>query len=112
MKVELSLSAKNLKDVQFRGKSDPFATVTVLKKDKPAIVMGKTETIQNCLDPSFTTTFVLDYELGEPLHFVVGVYDDNKNKKHEKMGSAMFEIGSILGSPGRVVAKEVKEGGM
>lgn len=68
--------------------------------------------IKNTLSPHWTTTFLLDYEFGRPKRVNVGVYDEiRKSKTNKPMGSAVFEIGDVLGSRGGVKAKKLKNGG-
>jgi hypothetical protein len=115
-KVQLSLYAQRLPNVAgaFKGKSDPYAIVTELSGDprnKPT-VLGKTETIKNSLSPRWTTTFLLDYDFGKSTRINVGIYDEiRKATINKPMGSAVFEIGDILGSRGGIKAKKLKNGG-
>lgn len=115
MKVEISLRAKNLKNVAGfgRGKSDPFAVLTLLSNslDMKPKVLGKTEVIHNNLSPDFATTFQVDYSLGESTNLLVNIFDYNQNLKHVPMASAVFDVGSILGARGNTKCKEVKGGG-
>jgi len=120
-KVELSLRAKGLKNTSgFRNVSDPFVIVTLLAPEgsgKQPRVLGRTEVVDNNLNPDWCKTFIFDYELGHMQHFVVTVYDEMKRgeedlNKQKKMGEVQFEIGGILGSPGNVRAKCTKSGGM
>jgi Copine/C2 domain len=112
MRLQLSVWAEDLPNVSTFGAPNPFAVVTVLHKEpgvKPSVV-GKTEVIQKTKSPDWTKIFVLDdFELGKPTHLVVSIYDSNQN---HPMGSSMFEVGSILGAPGNIVAKELKGGGV
>ena len=115
-KVQLSLYAQRLPNVAgaFKGKSDPYAIVTILSgdpRDKPK-VLGKTETIKNTLNPHWTTAFTLDYVFGKSTRINVGIYDEiRKATINKPMGSAVFEIGDILGSRGGIKAKKLKNGG-
>ena len=115
MKIEISLRAKNLKNVAGfgRGKSDPFAVLTLLSNnvDMKPKVLGKTEVIRNNLSPDFATTFQVDYSLGESTNLLVNIFDYNHNLKHVPMASAVFDVGSILGARGNTKCKEVKGGG-
>ena len=55
--------------------------------------------IKNTLSPKWTTNFVFDYEFGKESHINVAIVDEVRKKKNDKpMGSAVFEIGDILGS--------------
>jgi len=54
----------------------------------------------------------MDYGFGKPTRINVGIYDEVRKLNIDKpMGSAVFEIGEILGSPGGVKAKKLKNGG-
>ena len=68
--------------------------------------------IKNSLNPHWTTHFDLDYSLGELIRINVGIYDEiRKSQQHKPMGSAMFEVGEVLGSRGNVKAKQLRKGG-
>jgi len=113
MKVQLSLKATKLENVagRFKGTSDPFAVVTVLSDDnsaKPTIV-GKTEVIKNNLNPDWTKSFILDYEMGKPTNIIVKVFDEVSKGDNISMGSVVFEVGSILGAKGNTKAKKMKK---
>lgn len=115
MKLQISLSASKLKNVAgtFKGVSDPFAVVTLLgnkREDKPRII-GKTEVLKNTLSPDWTTTFQIDYELGQPANLLVKVFDEVKKGDNIPMGSAIFEVGAVLGAKGNSKAKKMKNGG-
>ena len=96
------------------GTSDPYAVVTLLASDaksKPT-VLGKTEVIKNNLSPSFVKRFVLDYEFGQLTHFTITIFDAIRKSKEDKlMGSAMFEVGSIMGKRGNMMAKRLRKSG-
>jgi Ca2+-dependent lipid-binding protein len=103
MKVELSLYAKNLKNVGGAlGVSDPFCVVTSLatQPGAKAVVLGKTEVIRNQLSPNWVRVLIIDYELGTPIKIACSVFDDNKKSANKPMGSAVFEIGELLGARG------------
>jgi len=114
MKLSVSIKASKLKNVAgaFKGQSDPFAVVTLLgnhRGDKPRII-GKTEVIKNTLNPDWVATFTIDYELGEPANLLIKIFDEVEKGDNKSMGSAMFEIGSILGSKGSTKAKRMQNG--
>jgi len=111
----LTLHASQLKNVAGLGKgtSDPFAIVTLLATGpgETPRVLGKTEVIKNTLSPNWTTAFLFDYELGKETHINVSVIDEVRKKSDKPMGSAVFEIGDVLGSRGSTKAKKLKMGG-
>jgi len=114
IKVKIQIHATKLKNVAgaFKGTSDPFAVVTLLAAghNEQPIVLGKTEVIKNTLNPTWTKIFPLDYSLGKLRYINVGVYD-KKSPNEKPMGSAMFEIGDILGLAGNVKGKRLPKGG-
>jgi len=111
--LQLSLHASQLKNVAgiAKGTSDPFAIVTLLANgpNETPRVLGKTEVIKNSLSPNWTTAFLFDYELGKETHINVQVIDEVRKTSDKPMGSAVFEIGDVLGSPGSVKAKKIQE---
>jgi hypothetical protein len=115
-RVQLTLYAQNLRNVAGLGKgtSDPYAVVTLIAsdpRDKPKI-LGKTEVIKNSLSPHWTKHFLIDFELGKPTRINVGIYDEiRKAKTNKAMGSAVFEVGEMLGARGGIKAKKLKHGG-
>ena len=113
-RVRLEIHASKLSNVAGTFKtSDPYAVVTLLSnnpKEQPR-VLGKTEVIPNSLNPRWVTHFDLDYCIGELTRINVGVYDNVKKGTHKPMGSAMFEVGEVLGSRGNIKAKQLRNGG-
>ena len=115
-RVRVELFGSKLKNVAgaFKGTSDPYAIVTRLG-DKPGDapqILGRTEVIKNNLSPHWTTHFDLEYTLGRQTRINVGVYDEVRKAAVDKpMGSAVFEVGDILGSRGNVKAKKLRKGG-
>lgn len=67
--------------------------------------------IKNTLDPRWTTSFLFDYEFGKETFINVSVIDEVRKRSDKPMGSAVFEIGDVLGSRGSVKAKKLKKGG-
>eukprot|EP00588_Corethron_pennatum_P000929 CAMPEP_0194286026 /NCGR_PEP_ID=MMETSP0169-20130528/31651_1 /TAXON_ID=218684 /ORGANISM="Corethron pennatum, Strain L29A3" /LENGTH=237 /DNA_ID=CAMNT_0039032327 /DNA_START=19 /DNA_END=728 /DNA_ORIENTATION=- len=119
--VELSLSARSLKNVAGRKEvSDPFAVVTLLAASSGGgapKVLGRTEVVYDCLSPDWVKTFAFKYDLGQQHHFVVTVYDELKKgverlDKHKKIGQVKFEIGEILGTRGNVRSASMAKGGV
>jgi hypothetical protein len=115
MKVEISLHASKLKNVAgaFKGTSDPFAVVTqvaTVAGEKPK-VLGKTEVVENTLNPQWVKVFYIDYELGTPVKVAVNIFDEVKKGDNKSMGSAVFDIGECLGARGNTKAKKLAKGG-
>jgi hypothetical protein len=109
MKLALSIFAKDLKSSR---KADPFAVVTHVHPEpgKKPTVIGKTETLNDTRDPDWTKLFILEnYELGKPMNIVITIHDENSENN---LGSAMFEVGAILGANGCILGKELQSGGV
>ena len=61
--VEMFFSCKNLKDLDFRGKSDPFISIVISEgKSSKKPITFETEIIKDELNPSFKKTFVTMYK--------------------------------------------------
>ena len=73
-------------------------------------VLGKTEVIHNTLSPQWTTVFKLDYELGTPVKVAVSIFDEETKRSNKPMGSAVFDVGELLGARGNTKAKRLKRG--
>lgn len=116
-KVQITLHAQKLKNVAgaFKGTSDPYAVVTQIASEpgQQPNILGKTEVIKNNLSPHWVKTFTIDYEFSKPTRINVGIYDEVKKNKgsNTAMGSAVFEVGEVLGSRGNIKAKKIKGGG-
>lgn len=61
-KLELFISARGLYDMDVFSKSDPYVKVFFKKSPKmPFAVLGRTETVDNNLNPNFKKSFIVDY---------------------------------------------------
>ena len=97
MKVEVFISARDLKNSDTFSKSDPYC---VLSLQTPGATnysdVGMTEVIQNNLNPNWTKTVDLDYyfEAKQNLKFTVYDYDDSSP---DEMGVAFVTLGELVG---------------
>jgi C2 domain len=114
-RVEISLYAQKLKNTAgFHGISDPYAVVTLLSNQpgQQPVILGKTEVIENNLSPQWIKKFEVDYNFSQNSRINVGIYDATKKGKDDKsMGSAIFEVGEVLGTRGNIKAKKLQRGG-
>lgn len=115
-RVQITLHAQKLKNVAgaFKGTSDPYAVCTIIANEpgEQPQVLGKTEVIKNNLSPHWTKTFEIDYEFSKPTRLNIGIYDEVRKAGNNKpMGTAVFEIGEVLGARGNIKAKKLKNGG-
>lgn len=114
MRLLLSVWAEDLPNASAFGSPDPFAVVTVLSAEpgvKPTL-LGQTEVISDTHSPDWTKSFYIeDFELGKQMNMAISIYDSNQRQSHP-MGSTLFEVGTVLGKPGSIMAKELKGGGI
>ncbi|KAG7401787.1 hypothetical protein PHYBOEH_010250 [Phytophthora boehmeriae] len=103
--VELSLSAKSLKDRDIISKSDPFAVLFV-KSGAAWSKIGQTEAKKDDLNPIWAKLFVVEFHFEALQQFKVEVYDQdssapNRLQEQDFIGAAEFTLGQIMGSPGQ-----------
>ncbi|RLN60745.1 hypothetical protein BBJ29_007139 [Phytophthora kernoviae] len=103
--VELSLSAKSIKDRDIISKSDPFAVLFV-KSGAAWSKIGQTEAKKDDLNPTWTKLFVVEFRFEALQQFKVEVYDQdssapNRLQDQDFIGAAEFTLGQIMGSPGQ-----------
>lgn len=61
-KLEVFVSARSLLDLDVFSKSDPYAKVFFKKNPQAQFAyLGRTETVDNNLNPNFRKSFILDY---------------------------------------------------
>jgi len=99
--VEVSISCKNLADMDTFSKSDPFA-VLYLQDARTGgwSCQGRTETIDNTLDPQWAKKFVLNYQFETRQLLKVEVYDSDSDSRrledHDHIGSCECSLGEVL----------------
>jgi hypothetical protein len=75
-KVQISISCRNLVDLDTFSKSDPEVHVFIKdNKAKPYALIGKTEMVLNNLNPDFTKTFMIDFFFEKEQWIKFAVYD-------------------------------------
>ncbi|KAM7169390.1 copine-9-like [Macrochelys suwanniensis] len=102
-KLELSVSCRNLLDMDTFSKSDPVVVLFVQgSSGKEWREFGRTEVIDNTLNPDFVRKFVLDYFFEEKQNLRFDVYNvDSKScniSKHDFLGQALVALGEVIGS--------------
>lgn len=95
-RVELFLSATDLKDRDTFTKSDPFCTVYSESSPNNFIEVGRTEVKKNDLNPVWTTTITLDFifEAKQNLKFHVQDFDASKP---DDLGTVLATLGELVG---------------
>uniref|UniRef100_A0A9J7YF84 Copine 8 n=2 Tax=Cyprinus carpio TaxID=7962 RepID=A0A9J7YF84_CYPCA len=110
-KVEITVSCRNLLDRDTFSKSDPSKNIFLLPccsnaySDLPLFFQfGRTEVIDNTLNPDFVRKFILDYFFEERQNLKFDLYDvDSKStnlSKHDFLGQACCTLGEVVGSLG------------
>ncbi|KAF7659322.1 hypothetical protein LDENG_00299010 [Lucifuga dentata] len=101
-KVELTISCENLMDMDVFSKSDPLCALYINTSGSQWYEFDRTEMILNCLNPTFSKKFVLDYyfEMVQKLRFCV--YDiDNSTydlSDDDFLGELECTLGQIVSS--------------
>ncbi|KAJ8041877.1 Copine-8 [Holothuria leucospilota] len=112
-KVELSVTCRKLRDMDVLSKSDPMCVLFIKTLGSEEYKeVGRTEVIDNNLNPNFVRKFLVDYFFEEVQHLKFEVYDvDSKNedlKKHDFIGRITCTMGEIMATGGGVITRELK----
>uniref|UniRef100_A0A665W9U2 Copine Vb n=1 Tax=Echeneis naucrates TaxID=173247 RepID=A0A665W9U2_ECHNA len=98
-KVEITVSCRNLLDKDTFSKSDPCEYAA----ETESLSFGRTEVIDNTLNPDFVRKYILDYFFEEKQNLRFDLYDvDSKSSdlsKHDFLGQIFCTLGEIVGSP-------------
>lgn len=105
-KIELRFSASNLLNKDVFSLSDPFLVCHTVRHGVPHRRIGRTETVQDDLNPSWATTFSFDYD--DAVHsastLVVDIFDrDSRDShtlcKHDFLGRAFIRLADLIDAP-------------
>ncbi|KAL6457821.1 hypothetical protein MHYP_G00330510 [Metynnis hypsauchen] len=104
-KIEVTVSCRNLLDMDTFSKSDPVVLLyTQGIGTKEWREFGRTEVIENTLNPDFVRKFVLDFFFEEKQNLRFDVYNvDTRSSnisKHDFLGQTFCTLGEIIGSTG------------
>ncbi|XP_029548967.1 copine-9 isoform X1 [Salmo trutta] len=105
-KIELTVSCRNLLDMDTFSKSDPVVVLYVQGiGTKEWREFGRTEVIDNTLNPDFVRKFVLDFFFEEKQNLRFDVYNvdtrsSNISKHKDFLGQMFCTLGEIIGSTG------------
>jgi len=108
--LELSISCRDLKDLDWIGKSDPFVQVfikTVSRGNTKMELVGQTEIVENNLNPNFKTPVIAPYHFEEEQTVLLQVWDADKDrhtfKDADHIGSVVFNLGQLVSSRGQTM---------
>merc|ERR1711892_1572349 len=110
-KVELTISCSKLKDMDVFSKSDPFLVLYQDEREKRGrwIELGKTETIDNTLNPHRQKKFILDFTFERRQILRFDVYDSDSDSSdqsdHDFIGRMECSLGEIVSNQGRGFTK-------
>ncbi|XP_025940122.1 copine-5-like [Apteryx rowi] len=110
-----AVSRRHLLDKDTFSKSDPLCVLyTQGAESKQWREFGRTEVIDNTLNPDFVRKFILDYFFEEKQNLRFDLYDvDSKSpdlSKHDFLGQAFCTLGEIVGSAGSRLEKPLTMG--
>ncbi|XP_053539658.1 copine-9 [Ictalurus punctatus] len=104
-KIEVTVSCRSLLDMDTFSKSDPVVVLYIQGiGTKEWREYGRTEVIDNTLNPDFVRKFVLDFFFEEKQNLRFDVYNvDTRSSnisKHDFLGQTFCTLGEIIGSTG------------
>ena len=114
--VEISVRCEKLSDQDVMSKSDPLCVMFQQMKNKPGtwIETGRTEMIQDTLDPEWQTKFIVDFSFEERQVVKFEVYDwdtsSNRLSDHDFLGRVETTLGSIVSASNGQFASMLKDG--
>ncbi|KAF5403218.1 Copine Va [Paragonimus heterotremus] len=110
--IELSISCRGLCDMDLLSKSDPLVVVFEKSTDNTWKELGRTEVIQNTLNPDFAKMIMVEYHFEEQQRLNFAVYDvdcsSDNLKNQDFLGHCEATLGEIASS--RKIIKPLKNG--
>lgn len=111
--VEISVQCRNLADLDVLSKSDPMCIMFMKDiKANTYYELGRTETLDNQLNPDFATKFTVTYYFEELQSIKFEIYDvdsaSRNLKDHDFIGSLECTLGELVGAPGGKLEKPLR----
>lgn len=111
--VEISVQCRNLADLDVLSKSDPMCVMFMKDiKTNTYYELGRTETLDNQLNPDFATKFTVTYYFEELQSIKFELYDVDSASRHLKdhdfIGSLECTLGELVGAPGGKLEKPLR----
>ena len=96
--INLIISGRKLKDLDVLSKSDPVCILYEKSSNGQWVEVGKTEQINNNLNPDFTRAFEMSYyfEKSQEIRFLM--IDGDGDGSYDTIGSVETTIGKVMGS--------------
>ena len=117
-KVELFFSCRSLLNLDTLSKTDCQLKIFQGTIQGGWVESDRTEIINDNLNPDFAKSIVTDYIFEQTQKFRVDAIDDDGHGKFETIGSAIFELGELMGSKNNLLIlhlmrdlKTTKKGG-
>ncbi|XP_059152171.1 copine-8-like [Physella acuta] len=112
-KVEISVSCRNLRDLDVFSKSDPLCVLYIQDLlTRKYIEAGRTEIIKDNLNPEFAKKFIVDYNFEQCQRLKFELYDvdssSHRLEQHDFLGYAETTLGEIIGAPGGCILRKLQ----
>lgn len=118
-KIQLSFSAKGLRNKDMLSKSDPMLVGYVTSVEGKREEFGRTEVKPNTNDPAWIQGLTINYKFEEVQQLMFVVYDADsdytqkaseklKLKKQDYLGEMHCILAEVLASPGQVLTRELQ----
>mmetsp|Transcript_10701 Transcript_10701/g.28145 ORF Transcript_10701/g.28145 Transcript_10701/m.28145 type:complete len:510 (+) Transcript_10701:1126-2655(+) len=101
----LRFSCTDLHNADLRGKSDPYIKVLLNGAE-----CGRTETITDSLNPSFTTPVPVDYFFEELQKLEIVVLDKDVGSSDDHLGKVETTLDDVVAAPGAVYEADLLRG--
>ena len=108
-KIELFISCRSLKNMDFLSKSDPVVILYEKSSNDRWTEKGRTEMISDNLNPNFSKTFVVDYIFEKQQHIKFEVIDIDGPNEFDFIGDCYTTVGKIMGSKNQMTVLDLHD---